>query len=91
VPFRNSCFCDSTVLALGKYTTISYDMKEECVRKLRRSSGKTDGKAWLLEMLKEVATVDLIINLQSSGWHFKSWLLWLDVLMLSAGVIHNSL
>jgi hypothetical protein len=45
----------------------------------------------LLEMLEEVAAVDMIINLQSSGWHFKSQLLCLDVLILSAGVIHNSL
>jgi hypothetical protein len=42
-------------------------MKEEHVRKWRRSPGKTDGEAWLLEILKEVAAVDLIINSQSSS------------------------
>jgi hypothetical protein len=46
---------------------VSYDLKEELVRKLRRSSGKTDGEACLLEMLKEVTAVELNINLQSSG------------------------
>jgi hypothetical protein len=67
VLLRNSCFCGSAILAWGKYTTVSYDLKDEHVRKVRRSSGKTDGQGLLLEMLEEVAAVDMIINLQSSG------------------------